>query len=311
AELEVVDALRVADGRYWSYTCDDPQCCSPEGTRYDVTTSEIAAAATFAGQVALPDRDALVQQVAPVTGAARAAMRRATEAAFERLDALLDGRSPMDPAGRRRVRKAGEAAVREAMERHRGGGHLTDDEVAWLGLLLTHIPVRDYAWERIGVEEWQVGLWLDVVRRVEPDLVAAPAGLLAFAAWRSGQGALAGVAVERARSAAPDYSMAQLMDEVLQKGIPPSALEGWPYADRGRRPQRNRRRRARRRRSNGGGRPTKVVLTEGSDHERGPGSDPARRAHHRRSSREGGAGVAGLRAGARRGSADASGRGTH
>ena len=40
-----------------------------------------------------------------------------------------------------------------------------------------------------------------MLRRVEPAYVPAPACLLAFAAWRAGQGALARVAVDRALAA--------------------------------------------------------------------------------------------------------------
>lgn len=32
AHLPVLDTLRVIDGRWWSYECDDPSCCPPEGT---------------------------------------------------------------------------------------------------------------------------------------------------------------------------------------------------------------------------------------------------------------------------------------
>lgn len=224
--LKVLDLLRVADGRYWSYVCDDPGCCSPDGNPYDPTSSEIAAAATYAGQVALPDRAALVRRVAPVEGASRASMRTAADRADRRLAALV-GSTPH--GDRRRVlREAGETAVRESLARYRVGGRLTDDEVAWLSLLLVHVPVRDYAWERIGIEDWQIELWSDVVRRASPDLVAAPASLLAFAAWRTGQGALASVALERARAAVPDYSMALLLEEVLRNGIPPAWFDDWP-----------------------------------------------------------------------------------
>lgn len=31
AGLQVLDALRVIDARWWSYECDDPSCCPPEG----------------------------------------------------------------------------------------------------------------------------------------------------------------------------------------------------------------------------------------------------------------------------------------
>jgi hypothetical protein len=249
ADLDALEALRVTDGRYWSYLCERADCCPPAGVAVDPTSSAIAAAASYAGQVALPDRAALAAQVAAEEYGDREPMRQAAERAGHRLRDLVDEAPPGDVLGRRRLRLAGQAAVREALERYRRGGRLTDDEVAWLAVLLVHLPVRDHAWEQITDDECHVSLWLDMVRRVAPDLVAAPAGLLAFAAWRQGQGALASVAVERALRAAPDYSMARLMDEVLRHGLPPSALADWrPARMWPPRPQPGRRRPARLRR---------------------------------------------------------------
>ncbi|GGM00567.1 MULTISPECIES: DUF4192 domain-containing protein [Micromonospora] len=225
--LLLLDALRVADGRYWSYLCTETDCCPPEGTPYDARASEVSATAVFAGQVALPDRAALTAQVAPVDGPARAAMGQATDRAEQRLVALMstaDTELPDDRA----LRSAGRAAVRAAQRRQRRGESLTDDEVAWLGLLLTHLPVRDHAWERTDGRDEDIALWSDVLRRTESALSAAPASLLAFAAWRAGQGALAAVTLERALVEHPDYSLALLLDDVLRRGIPPSELDGWP-----------------------------------------------------------------------------------
>jgi hypothetical protein len=227
AGLRVLDALRVTDGRYWSYLCDNPECCPPDGTPFDGATTAVAAAATFAGQVALPDRAALAQQVAPIDGAARESMRQATVRAEQRLADLLANAPTADLAAHT-LRRAGESAIRVALDRHRQRAQLTDDELAWLSLLLTHLPVRDHAWARTNGDEWQLSLWTDLVRRAEPGLVAAPASLLAFAAWRAGQGALAVVAVERALRDQPDYSLAMLLDEVLRTGVQPSTLDNWP-----------------------------------------------------------------------------------
>lgn len=253
--IEVVEALRVADGRFWSFVCENPECCPPEGTPYDPATSQVAVAATLAGQVALPDRDALVRQIAPIGGLTRESMRQATDRADDRLVDLLRRAPSADLLGNKALRRAGQAAVREAMRRHREGGRLTDDEVAWLSVLLVHLPVRDFAWEHIGHEDWHVMLWTDVVRRAEYEVVPAPAALLAFSAWRTGQGALAHAAVERAIRADPEYSMALLMQDVLQRGIPPSTLDDFPAPPRsragsgrprkGKSPRKSRRRRAR------------------------------------------------------------------
>lgn len=257
--LEILDALRVTAGRYWSLLCADPECCPPDGTAFDVTTSALTAAAVFAGQVVLPDRTALTRQVAPAGGQTRESMRQATERAVDRLATLIvtqpvtgSGVSAGGPgtragtelgAARVAVLRAGKAVVREALSRAEAGGRLTDDEVAWLTLLLCHQPVRDFAWERTTPDEWQIALWTDVLQRAEPDLAPAPASLLAFAAWRSGHGALASVALERALGTDPAYSMALLLDDMLRSGLPPSILDGWPAI--GRRAQRRRRRRGR------------------------------------------------------------------
>jgi hypothetical protein len=263
--VAVLDVLRVTDDRFWSYLCEDPSCCPPGGLPCDSASSVVAAAATYAGQVALPDRESLAAQLAPVTGADRDAMRVATDAAEQRLADLRPGPDPASPLDLgadaaavgepasldvvefgRTVRRAGRAAVRSAYRRYRAGGRLTDDEVAWLGVLLGHLPVRDYAWERIGDEDWQVDLWSDALRRVQPAQVPAVACLLAFAAWRSGYGALAAVAVDRARTEDRDYSMAVLLDEVLRYALPPSSVDDWPTPLRSpRRPGRTRSREGR------------------------------------------------------------------
>ena len=307
--LVVLDALRVTEGRWFSYLCAEPSCCPPEGTPYDPAASQVSAAAVFAGQVALPDRAALAAQVSPLDGPVRLAMRRATGRARLRLAALTGrpssssaespvsgapadgsgphvkspvpgdgsglgeavpvsadgpglsgeplvpadgpglGGEPLVPADGPgsggeppAVRTAGTAAVRAAFRRQRRGERLDDDEVAWLTVLLTHVAVRDHAWSRTDGRDEDISLWTDVLRRAEPDLIAAPGCLLAFAAWRSGHGALAAVALERVLSAHPGYSLAVLLDEALRRGVAPSALDGWPGSDDGAVLRRRRRR---------------------------------------------------------------------
>jgi hypothetical protein len=274
--LQIFDVLRVTAGRYWSLLCADPECCPPDGSAFDVATSSLTAEAVFAGQVVLPDRSALARTVAPIGGPARESMRQATERAMDRVATLLTaepvtaspaaarpgtaepataGPGTAEPAGALpagtgppallrsageiAVLRAGKAAVREALARGETGSRLTDDEVGWLTLLLAHQPVRDFAWQRTTPDGWQIALWTDVLRRAEPDLAAAPASLLAFAAWRLGHGALASVALERALGADPRYPMALLLDDVLRRGMAPSILDGWP-AGPGRRRRRRR-----------------------------------------------------------------------
>ena len=442
ANLTIVDELRVADGRYWSYLCQDTSCCPPEGQPCEPAYSVVATEATYAGAVALPSREALAGQLAPVTGDDREAMTAATARAILRLAALAaerrpepevptdeapaaenpaaeapadetpadetpadeaphcetpGGETPGDPqgsaAGREHqsvttgrqggnpqarsgtqlwmadevnilprrpvpqsadaaepiaddareaprfhdreaprllaaasaasrpgppelrlsnviwaslglappapdelsqlktphpegpdlepepaesdleselesepaesdleselesepagsgsatkrsdllsdedyffalVRSAGRTAIQEAERCYSTGGRLTDDDAAWLGVLLLNMPVRDYVWTRTRTHEWELALWSDLVRRVEPRYVPAPASLLAFVAWRRGNGPLASVAVARALDQKLDYQMAHLIQGALVIGLSPSVLDGWPVVE--------------------------------------------------------------------------------
>jgi len=119
----------------------------------------------------------------------------------------------------------GRRAVREAIARYRGGGAITDAEAfAQLVVSLVHLPVRDDAWARMVPEhrEAHLRLWADIVRRASGPWLPAPASLLAFTAWQSGDGTLANVALDRALAADPDYSMARLLRDILAAGVPPS-----------------------------------------------------------------------------------------
>lgn len=208
AGVPVAEAIRVADGRYWPLTCDD---CPPEGIPYDISASVVAAQATFAGQVALADRDELVRSVQPLGGLAREAMRRATARAEKRL----------------RHDTPDEIAFIDALlTRAHAGTRPTDDEAARLGVLLTDLRVRDEAWIRIDQDapSADIAFWRDILRRVETPYAPAPASLLAFAAYSAGDGGLANVALERALAADPAYSMAVILGEVINAGIPPSKL---------------------------------------------------------------------------------------
>jgi hypothetical protein len=227
--VPVFDVLRVTGDRFWSYLCEGDDGCPDEGWPCPPEHSAIAATATYAGHVALPDRDAVVAQLAPVAGAERDAMIAATARARERFAGLM-GRDAVHLD--RLLHRAGRAAVRDAERRYRSGARLSDDEVAWLGVVLADVALRDYAWQRLGLDQWQLTLWMDVVRRVEPEYVPAPASLLSFAAWRAGVGALAWAAVERALAADAAYGMARTLREILTYAVSPAMVDGWPDMDR-------------------------------------------------------------------------------
>jgi hypothetical protein len=63
---------------------------------------------------------------------------------------------------------------------------------------------------------------VDLTRYAQPGYIAAPATLLAFIAWQTGNGALANLALGRAHADDPNYSMAHLLRDTLTAGAPPS-----------------------------------------------------------------------------------------
>jgi hypothetical protein len=224
--LRLHELMRVEDGRYWSYICANPDCCPPDGVRFDVQASPAAAAMTVAGLVAYPDRAALAGTLAPVTGPAARAMQRATTAARARAAKLVSQGSQggLEPATTL-LAEAGRRAVRDFIASYRGGRPITAAEpVAWLSVTLAHLPVRDDAWARMDPQyrDAHLRMWSDVVRRARPAYLAAPASLLAFTAWQSGEGALANIALDRALAADPHYSLAHLLRDILDAGVPPS-----------------------------------------------------------------------------------------
>ncbi|SNY58509.1 DUF4192 domain-containing protein [Paractinoplanes atraurantiacus] len=231
----VFEALRVTEGRWWSYSC--PESCDGQVDGHPCLPPHhpLAAAAVFNGMVALPDRKALVASVAPVGGEARAAMVVATARALvravelraaEQHDGLVEGRGGRSgKRGGRLVRRVGRAAVREAEARHRSGGELTDDEAAWLGVVLIDAAVLGYALDRFGPEPWRLELWNGLLRRVEPAFVAGPAALLAYVAWRAGNGPLARVALDRGLREDPGHRLLGVLDGLLSASIGPHAVE--------------------------------------------------------------------------------------
>jgi uncharacterized protein DUF4192 len=225
--LRLRELLRVQDGRYWSYLCRNVNCCPPEGVAFDYGSHPAAAVMTAAGMAAYPDRASRASSLAPVTGDAAAAMTAAAGRAGDRAASLVKtARDGGSCDSRRLLIDQGRRAVRGAIRAYRAGNRITDpDRLAWLMVVLANLPVRDDAWARMVPEHARahLALWGDIVRHASGRWVPAPASLLAFTAWQAGDGTLATIALERALAADPGYSMARLLRDILDAGVPPSA----------------------------------------------------------------------------------------
>jgi len=220
AGVELLDVLRVHDGRFWSYLCCEPSCCPAEGMPFDAAGHPASAVLADAGLPVLASRDALAAAIGPLTGPAAGAMTEAARRA-ERVAARLTA-----AAGPHALDRPGLAAVRAAVQAYRDGRTISSPaRHAWLALVLTSLRIRDDAWARMDPARHGAHrrLWTDVTRRARPGYVAAPASLLAFTAWQAGDGTLANIALDRALADTPGYTMAQLLRGALAAGAPPSA----------------------------------------------------------------------------------------
>ena len=174
AGIEILDVIRVHEGRYWSCTCTSLSCCPPDGT--PVTDDPASAVLAEAGLTVRSDRAALAATLAadpestePMAEAIKRARQRAARLIEETLS--LPGHGDL----LRPVADAGRRSVRRAVTGCRRGTELPGhDELAWLGFALTDLQVRDDAWARMDPQFHQAHqrLWrqprADPASRVHP-----------------------------------------------------------------------------------------------------------------------------------------------
>jgi hypothetical protein len=227
-DVAVVHTLRVDGGRCYCMSAD---ACLPVGGAPIRSHGPVSAAAVYAGLSVQPDRTSLAELYAPLDGGRRLAM----DEAFERADARLRALVYEDRAGDRdRPRLRADAAgvllahgvpaVDAAFSSATRGRDLPDDDTAWLLMLLAYLPVRDHAWKQITASDNQHRLLRGLMQRAPDDLAAPPACLLAFWALLTGHGPIANIALDRARTADPTYTLTGLLTTAMHAAIPPGTL---------------------------------------------------------------------------------------
>ncbi len=219
ADCEVLDVLLVAGGRWWSFSCGSADCCPPAGREVPAEPTPFTAAATFDGIVALPDRGALEALLDPLPDRERlaGAIESAEHAAVQE---TLDGHARRY---QRSVKRALFAAARASDEA--GWAGPSDADVARFGVALSSTAIRDAVW--MAVDDGRLDgrpLWCDLSRRLPSPYDAAALFLFGWAAWRCGDGTLAGIAAERAVGSDPNYSAADLLLAALTRGVDPRRL---------------------------------------------------------------------------------------
>lgn len=207
AGIEVLGRLAADGARWWHLPREEDE----PGTAYDVSAHPFAAEAVWRGLVTHETRTDLAETMAPDPCAVR------------QTEQALAGLAAHGATG------AAEAAWAAGLVRQCAAAGSTPPAGALARLLagMSDVTVRDAAWFTLDSTgaAGHLAFWTDVVRRCPQSHLAAPASVLGFAAWISGQGALAWCAVDRAREADPAYPLAGLLGEVLSSAMPPSAWE--------------------------------------------------------------------------------------
>ena len=223
AQCRIDEVLRVADGRWWSLSCASLDCCPADGRPLPVDPSAFTAAATYAGVVALPDRTALEQMLAPSSQRLSLAAVHAAEDAARRTTPDAGPGSSRNGSSSSPVKRALFTAARACAAPRWPGS--SDADVARFGAALTRIPLRDSVWTAIDAGRLDGRpLWRDLACRLPEPYDAAPLFLYGWTAWRAGDGASAGIAAQRAVDSDPGYSAADLLLAALSQGVDPRAM---------------------------------------------------------------------------------------
>jgi hypothetical protein len=225
--LTPLDSMFVAVNRWWSFLCERAACCPPEGTPIDPAASEVAALSTYSGLVVLPSRGALAETLRPYP-AATVERTRAACTALADAHAAKTGQPWGDV-------RCSWAEVRELWRLADQAGdsvvgpqwRLPEGAAARLLLNLPDVRLRDYlatwcATERAGQA---LALSVELARRaVTAEQAAAGYSVAAWASWALGWGAWAALSLDRALAAVPDYSLAVLIQQGIDRGVGPALV---------------------------------------------------------------------------------------
>ncbi len=220
ADLELVIRVRADGDRYWTDSLGAPA----EGVAYSTSPHHLAIVqAVAAGQQILPDRGALVERFAAVTGERRRWLEHSTDEIVSEVVRTIALTDPDE------LQKVGLSVVDPVIERALEGDRVGDADVVRVAVWLSSVGVRDAVWARITRDS--AGDMLRVLTLISgsvvPPFEPAVLSLAAFAAWLTGDGAQALVAVERALAADPCYSMARIVLDVLEEGVSPVHWAGF------------------------------------------------------------------------------------
>lgn len=217
AGMSVKDTLYTDGISRWSYGCDNPTCCPPEGRVIPAEVrTHVAAEFAVGGAAMLPTRDALVGEVAPADQSVR-----------DHVNDGIDRARTAVPSSRatRALEAWRDTAIADITHAVSSDGPVAPEEASKALVGLGDIRVRDTVlWDlsQTPIAPRAAVSGLSALVRSAPDGHVAPAAtVLAVAHWLGGDGARANVALDRAMADAPDYSLGLMVGAALRSGLPP------------------------------------------------------------------------------------------
>lgn len=233
AGVTTLDILLVARGRLWSFLCENAQCCPPDGSPIDFAGSPVAALSAYTGLAIMPSRQALAEALAPYGEAVRGVTERECRRALRENPELRPRSEAKDRvvlswAGVMRGWAAADlVAQRISQDALPVAEALTADLAGQLLVALPDVRVRDYVAGWCGGPRAALALDLaiELARRAVSDRQrAAGYSVGAWAAWAVGWGAWSQLCLDRALAALPDYSLAVLIEQGLERGVDPEMV---------------------------------------------------------------------------------------
>ncbi|MEG9225702.1 DUF4192 domain-containing protein [Aeromicrobium sp. Sec7.5] len=210
-----------ADGRrYWQPLPGFPR----QGIGYEAPAHhEAVVRAVAAGQEILAGRDDLVARFARCSGAVLDRMADVTEGELDRVLQLFGGSLTDSALVGVAVGELDVVLDRALNEQER----LSDVEVALVSVWGASVLVRDELMSRINrdtARDW-LRVLTDVSGRVVPPFEPSVLCLAGFAAYMTGDGAQAVIALERSLAADPEHVLSQLLMQLIQGGVSPEQYE--------------------------------------------------------------------------------------
>ena len=215
---EVLDVLHVTSGSVGSYHCPDQGVVAVGGA------GPVAAAAAMIGRSVLPSRRDIAHAIDPDHTGHPLPGGQLTDATA---DATRLCRT--DPGA---LAARAEQLYTDLLHRADHGGNLPDDHAADLLAALAASPtvrdhiaalaVRDAATDRAPAA---TAALTGLAGRTPHPHAAPICTVLAMTAYRTGDGTLANVALDRALTSDPDYPLAHLLGHAITQALPPAMLD--------------------------------------------------------------------------------------